>query len=40
MEGAVGCGDSDVRAFNLIIMQDYRKFHGDDIHFRWTFKDK
>ena len=38
MEEAVGCGGSDVKAFNFIVMHGYRKLHRDNIHFRWTFR--
>ena len=38
MEEAVGCGGSDVKAFNFIVMHDYRKLYRDNIHFRWTFR--
>ena len=27
MEEAVGCGGSDVKAFNFIVMHDYRKLY-------------
>lgn len=39
MEEAVGCGGSDVKAFNFIVMHDYRKLYRDNnIHFRWIFR--